>query len=156
MNHPSLRVRVGLAILLTVPALAAPAVGRTQRHPKNAAHQIRAVLDRQVEAWNRGDLEGFMEGYWRSPQLTFYSGGVETSGWDQTIQRYQQRYRSAGNEMGILEFLDLKIELLGPQAAFVRGKYRLKASGKESSGLFTLTFKKFASGWIIIHDHTST
>ncbi|HMG37361.1 MAG TPA: nuclear transport factor 2 family protein [Blastocatellia bacterium] len=150
------RVAVSAQILVVVLLSTVVTASVSARTHATAAQQIRAVLDRQVEAWNRGDLEGFMEGYWRSPQLTFYSGGVETSGWDQTIQRYQQRYRSAGNEMGILEFLDLKIELLGPQAAFVRGKYRLKASGKESSGLFTLTFKKFASGWKIIHDHTST
>jgi len=121
-----------------------------------AVRAIRAVLDRQVQAWNRRDLEGFMQGYWRSPNLTFYSGGATVSGWEETIARYRNRYQSAGNEMGKLEFLDLKIEQLGPSAAFVRGRFQLRMSSGESGGLFTLTFRKFADGWKIIHDHTST
>jgi ketosteroid isomerase-like protein len=118
--------------------------------------EIRGVLDRQVEAWNRRDLEGFMQGYWHSPDLTFYSGGTVVSGWEETLARYRNRYQSAGNEMGRLEFTGLKIELLGPSAAFVRGRFHLKMTGSESGGLFTLTFRKFADGWKIIHDHTST
>jgi beta-aspartyl-peptidase (threonine type) len=78
------------------------------------------------------------------------------SGWESTLERYRKRYQGEGNEMGNLEFLDLKIELLGPNAAFVRGRFHLKMSTGESSGLFTLTFRKFADGWKIIHDHTST
>ena len=114
------------------------------------------MLARQVAAWNHRDLEGFMKGYWRSPELTFYSGGTTVSGWEETLARYRNRYQSAGKEMGKLEFLDLKIELLGPSAAFVRGQFHLKMDSSESSGLFTLTFRKFADGWKIIHDHTST
>ncbi len=121
-----------------------------------AKKEIRDVLDRQVEAWNRRDLECFMRGYWRSPDLTFYSGGTTVSGWEETLARYRKRYQSAGNEMGTLEFLDLKIELLGPRAAFVRGRFHLKMSSTEPSGIFTLTLRKFADGWKIIHDHTST
>jgi len=70
--------------------------------------------------------------------------------------RYRNRYQSAGNEMGKLEFLDIKIELLGPSAAFVRGRFHLKMSSGDASGLFTLTFRKLANGWKIVHDHTST
>jgi len=118
--------------------------------------QIQGVLDLQVQAWNRRDLEGFMQGYWRSPELTFYSGGTAVSGWEQTLGRYRNRYQSAGNEMGQLEFTSIKIELLGPRAAFVRGRFHLKMTNAESSGLFTLTFRKFGDGWKIVHDHTST
>jgi beta-aspartyl-peptidase (threonine type) len=121
-----------------------------------AEKDIRDVLDRQVQAWNHRDLEGFMRGYWRSPDLTFYSGGTTVSGWEETLARYRNRYQGAGNEMGTLEFLDLKIELLGSRAAFVRGRFHLKMSSSEPSGIFTLTFRKFADGWKIIHDHTST
>jgi beta-aspartyl-peptidase (threonine type) len=126
------------------------------RDDSDAAHQIRKVLDEQVEAWNRRDLEGFMNGYWRSSELTFFSGGTVTSGWDATLARYRQRYQSQGREMGRLAFLDLKIELLGPEAAFVRGRYNLKMSSSEAGGLFTLTFRKLPAGWRIIHDHTSS
>jgi len=117
---------------------------------------IRKVLAQQVEAWNKQDLDGFMKGYWHSSELTFYSGGTTVSGWEETLGRYKNRYLSVGNEMGKLDFKDLKIELLGPTAAFVRGRFHLKLSGADQSGLFTLTFKKFPDGWKIIHDHTST
>lgn len=117
---------------------------------------IRKVLTQQVEAWNKQDLEGFMRGYWHSSELTFYSGGTTVSGWEETLGRYKNRYLSVGNEMGKLEFTDLKIELLGSNAAFVRGRFHLKLSSGDQSGLFTLTFKKLADGWKIIHDHTST
>lgn len=116
--------------------------------------EIREVLDKQVEAWNSKDLEGFMQGYWRSPELTFYSGGTIVSGWEQTLSRYRNRYQSNGNEMGHLEFADIRIEMLGPDAAFARGRFILKMP--DSTGLFTLTFRKFSNGWKIIHDHTST
>lgn len=121
-----------------------------------AIKEIRDVLDRQVQAWNRRDLEAFMQGYWNSAELTFYSGATIVSGWEQTLARYRNRYQSDGKEMGHLEFTAVKIELLGPSAAFVRGRFYLKMTSAESSGLFTLTFKKLADGWKIIHDHTST
>ena len=117
--------------------------------------EIQAVLDRQVAAWNRGDLEGFMDGYWNSPELTFYSGPTAVAGWKPTLDRYTQRYKSEGSEMGQLEFTDLKIEILGPSAAFVRGRWRLKMSSSEPNGLYTLTFRKLDGAWKIIHDHTS-
>jgi beta-aspartyl-peptidase (threonine type) len=113
-------------------------------------------LDLQVEAWNRHDLEGFMGGYWHSPDLTFYSGNTVVSGWEETLGRYRKRYQSAGNEMGHLEFTSVKVEMLGPSAAFVRGRFTLKMTSNEATGLFTLTFRKFADGWKIIHDHTSS
>jgi beta-aspartyl-peptidase (threonine type) len=132
--------------------------GPRQNRPAEsvAVKQIRAVLDRQVECWNRRDLEGFMDGYWRSPELTFYSGGTETSSWDKTLERYRQRYQSAGNEMGRLDFSSVRIELLGDRAAFVRGRYHLKMASGDSGGLFTLTFRKLPAGWKIVHDHTSS
>jgi len=150
-------LRAAIAIPLIVMAIAMGANARQKTSvPEPAVKEIRAVLDRQVQAWNRRDLEGFMQGYWRSPDLTFYSGGTMVSGWDETLLRYRNRYQSAGTEMGKLEFLDLKIELLGPRAAFVRGRFHLKMSSTEPSGIFTLTFREFADGWRIIHDHTST
>jgi len=120
------------------------------------AVEIRAVLDRQVEAWNRRDLEGFMRGYWQSEQLTFYSGGSKTSGWQATIDRYRKTYQGEGREMGHLDFSDLQIENLGSRAAFVRGQWRLKMGDKEIGGLFTLIFRKFDHGWKIVHDHTGS
>ena len=117
---------------------------------------IQQVLERQQEAWNRHDIEGFMAGYWNSPELTFFSGAKVTSGWQATLERYRKTYQSEGREMGKLEFSDLRIEPLGSEAAFVRGAWHLTMSdGKTPHGLFTLVFRKFPEGWKIVHDHTS-
>jgi ketosteroid isomerase-like protein len=97
-----------------------------------------------------------MAGYWKSDDLTFYSGGVVVSGWSTTLARYRNRYQSEGREMGKLDFTDLRIEMLGPASAFVRGRFHLEMSDGEQGGLFTLTFRKLPEGWKIIHDHTST
>ena len=121
-----------------------------------AASEIRAILDRQVAAWNRRDLEGFMEGYWNSPSLSFYSGGTKTFSWQTTLDRYRSRYQSEGKEMGSLEFSELQIEMLGPDSAFVRGRWKLQMKESTPGGLFTLIFKKLPQGWRIIHDHTSS
>jgi len=117
---------------------------------------IRKVLQSQVEAWNRHDLDAFMVGYWNSPELTFFSGATVTHGWKPTLERYRKKYQSPGTEMGKLEFQDLQVEMLGPNAAFVRGKFLLTLSdGKQPHGLFTLVFREFPEGWRIIHDHSS-
>jgi beta-aspartyl-peptidase (threonine type) len=117
---------------------------------------IKHVLTSQVEAWNHGKLENFMEGYWRSPALTFFSGATVTKGWEPTLARYQQRYKSAGKEMGHLEFQDLDIDLLSRRSAVVTGKWKLTMpDGKTPHGLFTLVFKRMPEGWRIVHDHTS-
>jgi uncharacterized protein (TIGR02246 family) len=125
--------------------------------PKSAAAEIRAVLDAQVAAWNAGKLEEFMDGYWRSPDLTFFSGGRKLSGWDATIERYRRTYQAEGKEMGKLAFSDLDIQQLGPNAAVVRGRWELTLSdGKKPGGLYTLIFRRFKQGWKIVHDHTSS
>lgn len=117
---------------------------------------IEQVLNQQAGAWNRHDLEGFMAGYWNSPDLTFFSGAKVTSGWQATLERYRKTYQSEGKEMGRLEFSDLRIEPLGAEAALVRGAWHLTMSdGKTPHGLFTLIFRKFPAGWKIVHDHTS-
>jgi len=122
-----------------------------------AASAIRTVLDEQSAAWNRGDIDAFMRGYWKSPELTFYSGGNVTSGWDATLQRYRARYQGAGHEMGKLDFSELEIHVLARDAAWVGGRWHLKMSdGKDLGGLFTLIFRKFPDGWRIVHDHTSS
>ena len=117
---------------------------------------VTRVLETQAAAWNRGDLEGYMAWYWRSPELSFYSGATITQGWQQTLDRYRQRYQSEGREMGRLHFSDLKIDLLAPDAALVRGRWQLTMSdGKRPHGLFTLLLRRLPEGWRIVHDHTS-
>lgn len=143
-----------LAILIIF--LSFPPAFQRQTPGKGAEAAIREVLDRQTAAWNRGDLEQFMAGYWRSPELTFFSGGRVLEGWDATIERYRHNYQAGGKEMGRLTFSDLSIEMLGPDAAFVRGRWELVMSnGERPGGLYTLIFKRFNDGWKITHDHTS-
>ena len=138
-------------------ALRADARGQvTPDGNSSAKAEVEHVLRTQQEAWNRHDLEGFMAGYWNSAELTFFSGATEHEGWQATIDRYRARYTSPGHEMGKLEFSGLRIEMLGADAAFVRGSWHLTMSdGKTPHGLFTLVFRKFPEGWKIVHDHTS-
>ena len=132
-------------------------------HPQNVpdgnrsdSKAIARLLRMQQEAWNRHDLEGFMAGYWRSQELTFFSGAEEHDGWQATMDRYLATYMSPGHEMGKLEFSALRVELLGQESGFVRGAWKLTMSdGKTPHGLFTLVFRKFRDGWKIVHDHTS-
>jgi ketosteroid isomerase-like protein len=117
---------------------------------------IRRVLLDQQAAWNRQDLEGFMAGYWHSPELTFFSGARESKGWQAALDRYRNTYQSAGHAMGHLEFTNLRVEMLSPEAAFVRGEFHLTMpDGKTPHGLFTLIFRKFPEGWKIVHDHSA-
>jgi ketosteroid isomerase-like protein len=157
-------------VFLFVPLLATPGqdqkplsasqtqaeTGTATRAQTQPEEDIRRVLLAQVESWNRGDLEAFMNGYWHSPYLIFFSGTTITKGWEPTLQRYQQRYKGEGKEMGQLEFLDLNIDLLGRNAAVATGKWQLTMSdGKKPGGLFTLIIKRLPGGWRIVHDHTS-
>jgi len=140
--------------LLAALAVALDAASGTASNDNKAA--IEHVLRTQQEAWNDHDLDGFMAGYWNSPELTFFSGAKETRGWQATLDRYRSTYNSPGHEMGKLEFSGLRIEMLGPEAAFVRGEWHLTMpDGKTPHGLFTLVFHKFPEGWKIMHDHTS-
>jgi beta-aspartyl-peptidase (threonine type) len=117
---------------------------------------IQKVLDEQVVAWNKGDLKSFMAGYWNSPDLSFSSGKDKTRGWQATYERYQKRYQSEGREMGKLTFSELEIDMLGPNSAYVRGRWQLVTRREKPGGLFTLIFKRLPEGWRIVHDHTSS
>ena len=115
---------------------------------------IRKVMDDQAAAWNRGDIDGFMEGYWRSEKLTFISGTDVTRGWQQTLDNYKKSYDSRA-KMGVLMFSDLEFTILSKDAAVVLGSWALKRQKDTPHGKFTLTFRKFKEGWRIVMDHTS-
>jgi ketosteroid isomerase-like protein len=148
---------------ISILSLALPALTRAETQAQgqafkgDAGSEIRAVLAAQVTAWNAGKLEEFMDGYWRSPELSFYTGGRKLAGWEATLERYRKTYQAEGKEMGKLDFSDLDVQLLAPSSALVRGRFRLKMKdGKELGGLYTLIFRRFENGWKIIHDHTSS
>jgi ketosteroid isomerase-like protein len=143
-------------ILCVIVALCVPLLPSAKANPEDPKAAVANVLHVQQDAWNRHDLEGFMAGYWNSPELTFFSDATERQGWQATMDRYRAHYASPGHEMGKLEFSELRIESFGPDAAFVRGAWQLTmADGKTPHGRFTLIFRKFPEGWKIIHDHTS-
>ncbi len=114
---------------------------------------IHRILGQQEAAWNDGNLEGFMQAYWRSPDLTFSSGGRVLKGWKATLEHYRRRYPDR-NAMGRLHLGELEIIPLGPDAALVLGRWRLELD-QPIGGAFTLVWRRTDGRWVIIHDHTS-
>src|SRR5689334_4880744 len=120
--------------------------------------EVRAVLELQRAAWNRGDLSAFMEGYLRSPELVMASGDKILHGFDAVRASYVERYGSDRSGMGRLELDVLRIHRVAPGKAFVLGRWRLSqpATATAGGGVFTLVMEKRGEGWRIIHDHTSS
>jgi ketosteroid isomerase-like protein len=115
---------------------------------------ILTVLTAQQNDWNKGNIRGFMEGYWNSSELTFAGTRGFTRGWQPVMERYEKSYADKA-AMGTLDFSELEIRQLGPDAALVLGKWHLQRQAGEVGGIFTLVFQKFPEGWRIIHDHTT-
>ena len=141
--RPSL-IALSLGMIFPGVALAAP--------DESAA--IRAVIDSQAAAWNRGDIDAFMEHYWKSDDLTFSSDGKTTRGWQATLDRYRRRYPTR-EAMGHVTLSDFEITPLGDSAAFVLGQWKLDRASEPISGNFTLVVRKIDGRWVIVHDHTS-
>lgn len=116
--------------------------------------KIKSVLETQVECWNRQELDGFMQTYWKSEDLTFSSGGKTTRGWQATFDRYKQRYQPP-NKMGKLSFDNLEITMLNSTSAFVLGQWHLEFPSNQVGGNFTLILREIDGQWRIVHDHTS-
>lgn len=131
------------------------AVGKMSKQEMKTSAAIRAVLDAQVAAWNRGDIEGFMEGYARSDEIVFLSGDSLTHGWQTVLDRYKKNYDTR-EKMGTLAFSDLEVKVLGKDAAVVIGRWQLTRAGDTPRGRFTLIFHQTKAGWRIVHDHTSS
>lgn len=128
---------------------ASPVLGQTERD------QIEMVLRDQVAAWNKGDVEGYMKGYWNSDQTMFVSGATVLTGYDSVLVRYKRNYGTR-EKMGFLSFIDLKIRLIGKESAFVTGQWQLQRNEDKPGGRFTLLLEKKPVGWRIVYDHTSS
>ncbi len=124
-----------------------------ERNAVPSHREIPRLLENQATAWNRGDLEGFMAGYWRSPDLTFSSGGKLTRGWQPMLDRFRESYPDKST-MGKLTFSDLEITDVGSNAALVLGRWRVEGD-EPDSGAFSLVLRRDDGQWVIIHDHTS-
>lgn len=146
-----------LAVLIVCLTLAAHAE-QVAEPGSTTAEAITAVLHRQQKHWNVGDIEAFVDDYWRSPELTFSSGGTTRRGFEATRERYLTSYPTPAG-MGRLTFSDLEITPLGETSAMVLGRWQLKRADGEAietiGGNFTLVFRQIDGRWLIIHDHTS-
>ena len=140
--------------MLSIPALCLVTLAAGEPAKDRAA--IQKLIDDQAAAWNKGDLKGFMAGYWKSEKLSFFSGNKKTAGWDATYERYRKTYQAERKEMGKLTFEEVSIELLGDDHALVKGRFRLELSKESPTGIFTLIVRKLPEGWRIVHDHTSS
>ena len=121
---------------------------------QDVAAEIQKVLRAQQDAWNRGQVEEFMNGYWRSDKTVFVSGDEITRGWQKVLDRYKKKY-SDRSKMGTLTFSDLEITPLSDDSAVVLGSWKLDRTNDQPHGRFTLVFRRFPEGWRIVHDHTS-
>ncbi len=146
---PSYGYRFVRAATLIAVALAGACNAR-QAHP-----EIAVVLDDQVAAWNRGDLDGFMAGYWKSDDLTFETINGVTKGWQAVLERYRKRYATR-EQMGTLRFRDLVISRTGPDAAEASGRWEVRAADGRSSGHFYLTLRQVDGAWVIVRDRTTS
>ena len=153
MKHKRKVAAAALAVVAFSLAACAGAPEGERQGAENAA-AARAVLDAQVEAWNRGDIEGFMDGYDRSEATTFVSGDSLTRGWQTVLDRYKARYDTR-EKMGRLEFSELEIKPLSPFYAQATGRWKLTRAGDTPSGRFTLLLRRTDKGWRVVHDHTS-
>jgi ketosteroid isomerase-like protein len=120
----------------------------------SAVAQIRSVLRAQQEGWNRGDIDGFMNGYARSGSTIFMSEDTVSRGWETVHDRYREKYSDRA-KMRVLTFSDLEITPLAPDSAVVLGRWKLQRAKDRPHGLFTLVFRRLPEGWRIVHDHTS-
>ena len=144
-----------LWLSLMIPALLANAQDSNQPSKSSqASTAIRAVIEAQRDAWNRGDIEGYMDGYERSNDTVFVSGDNVNRGWQTVLDRYKKTYDTR-EKMGVLTFSDLEITMLSSDSAVVLGSWSLKRANDQPHGKFTLIFKRTSKGWRIIHDHTS-
>jgi ketosteroid isomerase-like protein len=116
--------------------------------------QIRQLLQMQTDAWNRGDIDSFMSGYWKSDETAFVGSNGITRGWQAVLARYTKNYPDR-KAMGRLTFSSLEVHVSCPDAAFAIGQFQLERETDKPTGIFTLDFKKFPEGWRIIVDHTT-
>ncbi|QYJ88152.1 nuclear transport factor 2 family protein [Shewanella mesophila] len=131
-----------LLMLLVFPASAVP------------TDEIRKVIEAQESAWNRGDLDAYMQGYWNSEKVRFASGKTFRYGWTETLAAYKKNYPDKGT-LGQLKFTINETKMLSNYAALVVGRWQLVRAKDNPNGIFTLLIEKIDDKWVITHDHTS-
>jgi uncharacterized protein (TIGR02246 family) len=151
-----LRRGVFCGLLFACVALGVATIARTQAQEERQSDRaaITKILDAQQKAWNEGNVDAFLDGYWRSPELTFSGSSGIARGWDGVAARYKKNYPDRA-AMGRLDFSNLEFRFLGKDAALVLGHWHLSRAQGDIGGVFSLVWQRFPEGWRIIHDHTS-
>ncbi len=151
-----LRRGVFCGLLFACVALGMGSSLRTQAQEERQSDRaaITKILDAQQKAWNEGNVDAFLEGYWRSPELTFSGSSGIARGWDGVAARYKKNYPDRA-AMGRLDFSNLEFRFLGKDAALVLGHWHLSRAQGDIGGVFSLVWQRFPEAWRIIHDHTS-
>ncbi len=144
----------GAAVLLIAACATAPTALTPQQKAAEAA-TITALLHAQDAAWNAGDIDGFMYGYWPTDALRFASGGEVVHGFDRTLARYKARYPDRAT-MGVLTTSDYDIDLLSADAAIAHGRWKVTTATGSSDGLYTLVLRKIGGDWLIVSDTTTS
>lgn len=134
----------------------APTAATGERFSAADREAVAKLLADQAAAWNRGDLDGYMAGYLRSPALVFTSGSKVRTGYDETFASYKKKYGTDQASMGTLAFDVMRIDPVGDGGAVVLGRWDLKLAAGPVGGVFSVVMERTASGWLIVHDHTSS
>ena len=154
MSTSKPHIRTGLVLLLMISVVFLAPLDRAAARDNDRA-AIEALLALQSQAWNAGDIEAFMEGYWKSEDLRFASGGEVETGWEATLARYRRAYPDRA-AMGRLSFDLYEIDVITDADALVFGRFTLVRHSDRPTGLFTLRLRKFDDHWRIVSDHTSS
>jgi uncharacterized protein (TIGR02246 family) len=150
------RITVSLTVYLTLVLASGCAPPReTGNNDGEIIAAVRSVLETQQAAWNRGDIDGFMDGYDRAGTTAFVSGDELTRGWQTVLDRYKQHYKTR-EDMGTLAFSELSIQAVHPDLAIADGRWQLIRAGDRPHGRFTLLFQRTNGSWRIIHDTTTS
>ena len=139
--------RVFISLLLILSSLGIYAQGQT-------SEQIRSIMQEQTQAWNDGNIEGFMEAYWKSDSLLFIGSAGPQYGWQTTLDKYKSSYPDKA-AMGELVFDILTIEVIDAENAHVSGKWTLNRESDMLFGYYSLLWKKINGNWVIVYDHSS-
>jgi ketosteroid isomerase-like protein len=148
-------ILAGLALAFVALPSGCVSQSTTTTDARQTQTAIHAVLEAQQAAWNRGDIDGFMDGYDRAETTTFVSGDELTRGWQTVLDRYKQHYKSR-DEMGTLAFSELTIEPITAESAVADGRWQLKRANDSPHGRFTLLFRHVNNNWRIVHDTTTS
>lgn len=148
---PLLVLTAFLGLFLSHEARSTDQTSASTEHDRAA---ILKILDEQQSAWNGGDVTSFMKGYWNSPEVTFAGSGGIAHGWESVLARYKREYPDQA-AMGQVNFSDVEVRFLGPDASLVLGQWHLHRGSGDIGGVFSLVFQRQPDGWRIVHDHTS-